>query len=68
MSKVGKEEMTITYQEVCILALGYKYNGNNVYTVTYTKGENDKHGSLTKNEEVVIVDGMIFDVKEEKDK
>ena len=63
--EIEKDEMTITYQEVCFLALGDGYNGNNVYTVAWFRPNNKdrkESGSLVKNEEVLLDDGMIFNV------
>lgn len=58
------KEKKISYEQVIILAYDeYIDNEDNVYSVTYTKGENPHHeGSLTKGRSVPVKDGMIFDV------
>lgn len=59
--KWGKKE--ISYREVIELAFGsYSDDENVVYTVTYSKGEDRKEGSLTKGQTVKVKDGMVFNV------
>ena len=53
----------ISYQEVIELAFGeYVEDENIVYTVAYSKGQNDKGGTLKKGESVKVKKGMIFNV------
>ena len=56
----GKE---LSFKQVVELAFGtYEDNENIVYTVTYSKGEDKKEGTMTKGTTVKIKDGMIFNV------
>ena len=54
----GKE---ISFKQVIELAFGtYEDNPNIVYTVTYSKGEDKKEGTMTAGSTVKVKDGMIF--------
>ena len=56
-------EKEISFREVVVLALGtYEENDTIVYTVTYSKGEDKKEGSMTKGTMVKVKEGMIFNV------
>lgn len=57
-----KEE--ISFEEVVTLAFGsFSEDPAVAYTVTYTRGKNEKkEGSLVKGESVKVKDGMIFNV------
>ena len=53
----------ISFEEVVVLAFGsYSNNESIVYTVNYTKGQNNHEGSLVKGHEVAVKDGIIFNV------
>ncbi|MBK7143583.1 MAG: multiubiquitin domain-containing protein [bacterium] len=53
----------ISFEQVVTLAFGtYEDNENIVYTVTYSKGEDKKEGSMVKGDDVKVKDGMIFNV------
>lgn len=55
-------EKMISYEQVVILAEGsYSDDSGIVYTVTYSKGHDDKReGSLVKGQSAKVRDGMIF--------
>lgn len=54
----GKE---ISFREVVELAFGtYEDKEHIVYTVTYSKGEDKKEGTMTKGTSVKAKEGMIF--------
>lgn len=56
----GKE---ISFKQVVELAFGtYEDNVNIVYTVSYSKGEDPKQGTMTKGTTVKVKSGMIFNV------
>lgn len=57
-------EHHISYEQVIVLAFGsYSNDPNDVYSVTYIKGEHTHHeGSLVKGQSVPVKDGMIFNV------
>lgn len=56
----GKE---ISFKQVVELAFGsYEDNVNIVYTVSYSKGEDPKQGTMTKGTSVKVKHGMIFNV------
>lgn len=56
-------EKRISFEQVVALAFGtYEDNENIVYTVTYSKGEDKKEGSMVKGDDVKVKDGMIFNV------
>jgi hypothetical protein len=56
----GKE---ISFKQVVELAFGsYEENDDIVYTVTYSKGEDRKEGTMTKGASVKVKSGMIFNV------
>lgn len=56
----GKE---ISFRQVVELAFGaYEENENIVYTVSYSKGEDKKEGTMTKGTTVKVKAGMIFNV------
>jgi hypothetical protein len=62
-----KKEVTakeLPYQELLTLAFGNNVPAgpNIVITVTYSKGEGGKHGSLLPGDKVKIKKGMIFNV------
>jgi len=53
----------ISFRQVVELAFGtYEENENIVYTVSYSKGEDKKEGTMTKGTTVKVKDGMIFNV------
>lgn len=53
----------ITYVQVIELAFGvYEENENIVYTVAYSKGNSDQNGTLKKDGDVKVKDGMVFNV------
>ncbi len=54
----------ISFRDLIILAFGnYQDNGTACYTVTYTRGQNDKpQGSLVDGESVIVKHNMIFNV------
>ncbi len=55
---IGKE---ISFIQVIELAFdSYEEADNIVYTVSYSKGEDKKEGTLTKGQTVRAKDGMIF--------
>lgn len=55
------EGKKISYEEVVRLAYGK--NGDMSYTVSYSKGDDQKpKGTLVPSEEVRVKDGMIFNV------
>lgn len=57
---VGKE---ITFEEVVELAFGsYEQNSDIVYSVSYSKGEDKKEGTMTPGSSVKVKDGMNFNV------
>ncbi|MHC4183666.1 MAG: multiubiquitin domain-containing protein [Planctomycetota bacterium] len=54
----GKE---ISFRQVVVLAFGtYEEKEYIVYTVSYSKGEDKKEGTMTKGTTVKIKRGMIF--------
>lgn len=57
-------EKTISFEQVVILAFGtYQNNGRTAYTVTYTRGNNDKpQGSMVAGDIVKVKHKMIFNV------
>ncbi len=57
-------EETISFEQVVILAFGtYQQNGRTAYTVTYTRGNNDKpQGSMVAGDVVKVKHKMIFNV------
>jgi hypothetical protein len=57
-------EKTISFEQVVILAFGtYQNNGRTAYTVTYTRGNNDKpQGSVVAGDIVKVKHKMIFNV------
>ena len=56
-------EREITFKEVIELAFGsYDENPDIVYTVSYSKGEDKKEGTMTVGTSVKVKDGMIFNV------
>ena len=57
-------EKTISFEQVVILAFGtYQNNGRTAYTVTYTRGNNDKpQGSIVAGDIVKVKHKMIFNV------
>lgn len=56
----GKE---ISFRQVVELAFGtYEENDNIVYTISYSKGEDKKEGTMTKGTTVKVKEGMIFNV------
>lgn len=62
-----REEMVIkkklSFDDVIAIAFGTPDHATSAYTVTYSKGENQKpKGSLVQGEEVTVKNGMIFDV------
>lgn len=57
---VGKE---ISFRQVVELAFGaYEEDENIVYTVSFSKGEDKKEGTMTKGTSVKVKSGMIFNV------
>jgi hypothetical protein len=59
-SFAGKE---ITFKQVVELALGtFEENPDVVYTVSYSKGEDKKEGTMTVGTSVKVKNGMIFNV------
>ena len=53
----------ITFRQVVELAFGtYEENPDIVYTVSYSKGEDKKEGTMTVGTTVKVKDGMIFNV------
>lgn len=58
------EKKKISFEELIILSFGeYKPNENTAYTVTYSKGIDKKpKGQLVAGDEVMIKEGMIFNV------
>lgn len=57
------DKKAISYEEVVKSAYGnYEYNPNIVYTISYFDDFSKTDGSLTKGEEVVIINGMVFNV------
>jgi len=56
-------EREITFRQVVELAFGaYEENPDIVYTVSYSKGEDKKEGTMTVGTSVKVKDGMIFNV------
>ncbi len=56
-------EREITFKQVVELAFGtYDENPDIVYTVSYSKGEGKKEGTMTAGTSVKVKDGMIFNV------
>ena len=56
-------EKKITFQQVVELAFGnYIERDSLIYTVTYSKGEDKKEGTMLKGDIVHVKDGMIFNV------
>jgi len=56
-------EREITFKQVVELAFGtYDENPDIVYTVSYSKGEGKKEGTMTVGTSVKVKDGMIFNV------
>lgn len=54
-------EKEISFKEVVVLAFGtYEEKETIVYTVTYSKGEDKKEGTMTKGTSVKVKEGMIF--------
>jgi hypothetical protein len=59
-SFIGRE---ITFKQVVELAFGnYEENPDIVYTVSYSKGEDKKEGTMTVGTSVKVKNGMIFNV------
>ena len=60
------DKKEISYEEVVVLAFGsLSTDPNVVYTVTYSKGPNDKReGSLVRGQSVKVKNGMIFNVSQ----
>lgn len=57
---VGKE---ITFEELVKLAFGsYEQNPDIVYSVSYSKGEDRKEGTMTPGSSVKVKEGMNFNV------
>ena len=58
------EEKEISFEQVIKLAFPTPPAGSDIrYTVTFHKGEGDKHeGTLTKGESVKVKNDMVFDV------
>jgi len=57
---VGKE---ISFRQVVELAFGtYEEAEDIVYTVSFSKGEDKKEGTMTKGTSVKVKSGMIFNV------
>lgn len=54
--------LSITYEQVVMLAFGTPDNVAMLYTVTYSKGEDRKQGSLLFGEKVRTTMNMIFNV------
>lgn len=54
----------ITFEQLVALAFGAAGNdGKTIYTITYSKGDQDKpKGTLAAGESVKVKDGMIFNV------
>ncbi len=57
-------DKTISFEQVVELAFGtIQNNGRTVYTVTYTRGNNDKpQGSMVSGDVVKVKHKMIFNV------
>ena len=57
-------DKTISFEQVVILAFGtYQNNGRTAYTVTYTRGNNDKpQGSMVAGDVIKVKHKMIFNV------
>ncbi len=56
-------EREITFKQVVELAFGtYDENPDIVYTVSYSKGEGKKEGTMTVGTSVKVKDGMVFNV------
>ncbi len=56
-------EKEITFRQVVELAFGtYEENPDIVYTITYSKGEDKKEGTMTVGTSVKVKNGMIFNV------
>lgn len=56
-------EREITFRQVVELAFGaYEENPDIVYTVSYSKGEDKKEGTMTVGTSVKVKDRMIFNV------
>ncbi len=57
-------DKTISFEQVVELAFGtIQNNGNTAYTVTYTRGQNDKpQGSMVAGDVVKVKHKMIFNV------
>jgi hypothetical protein len=57
---VGKE---ISFEDVVKLAFGsYEQNPDIVYSVSYSKGEDKKEGTMTPGSSVKVKEGMNFNV------
>ena len=57
------DDKKISFKEVVELAFGsYVENDKIIYTVTYSRGEHGKEGSLVVGQDVRVKDGMVFDV------
>jgi hypothetical protein len=56
---------TISFEEVVQLAFGNACNPNFTYTVSYTRGNNQKpNGTLVKGNEVIVKSKMVFDAQQ----
>jgi len=56
-------EREIAFRQVIELAFGtYEENPDIVYTVSYSKGEDRKEGTMTVGTSVKVKNGMIFNV------
>ena len=56
-------EKYISFEQVIILAFDkYEDNENIVYTVTYSRGEDGRQGTMVKGDKVKVKKDMIFNV------
>lgn len=56
-------EKHISYEDVVILAFGSYSSANNIlYSVTYESKNGNKEGSLVGGENIIVKEGMVFNV------
>ena len=61
--QVEVDHKKLIFDEIVIIAFGsYTPSDTLIYTVTYSKGENGKEGSLVAGQTINVKDGMVFNV------
>ena len=61
--QVEVDHKKLTFDEIVIIAFGsYTPSDMIIYTVTYSKGENGKEGTLVAGQTINVKDGMVFNV------